>query len=187
MKKRSVRNNHFASQFHERYNAVLFRQTMERLKNDDNRLRLAMKHQADGSCISDMKKMSSQCKFWEELCNIGEDKWGEDKYVILLAIKPLSPSVIQQNREHILTELPKRLEDNADPLGSWLSSAKNLCASIIQRSLSEETLMIDLYHLKTLKDIDDDTYAAYVSLDPHVTMELPAVPINPLKHSPLYI
>lgn len=180
MKKRSVRNVHFASQFHERYNAVLFRKKMKSFNDNDNALRSEMKHQADGSCISKMKKVSSQCEFWEKLCDIGHEKWREDvcKFVLLLAIPALSPDVIQRNGEHILSELYNRLMDNADPLGSWLLSAQELCASIIQRSLPEETLMIDLYHLKTLKDIDDNTYAAYVSLDPHITMELPIVPYS---------
>ncbi|PTB40411.1 hypothetical protein M441DRAFT_28229 [Trichoderma asperellum CBS 433.97] len=179
MKKRSVRNAHFASQFHERYNAVLFRHKMESFNDDDSALRSEMKHQADGNCISKMKKISSQCEFWKDLCNIGHEKWGEGKFVLLLAIPALSPDVIHQNRKHILSELRKRLMDATDPLESWLSSARQLCTSIIQRSLPEETLMIDLYHLKTIEDIDNNTYAAYVSLDPHVTMRLgPTVPYH---------
>lgn len=166
-----VKKGPLESQFHERYNKVLFYSRMK-LLNSDDALRMAMKGSADKSCLSAMRNMQSQCKFWDEICNIGE-KWGGDKYLLLLAIMPLSThNLTRQQMDETISELRTRFNHPSDQLMRWLWRARELCAAIITQSLPEENLMIDLYYIKRLGSIDENTYNSFVSLNPHEKMLL---------------
>lgn len=160
----AVKEDHFGSKFHQRYNAVLFYNKMEALRSDD-----AIKSEIKGGDIRMMKTRKKQCKFWKDVYDIGESfGWeDDDRYVLLLAISSLSANESQQNKEDILEQLRRRLNNDSDPLKQWLLSAKELCAAIIKQSLPEENLMIDVYFLKKGEEIDQRTYDSFVSIDPH--------------------
>ncbi|KAL7940679.1 hypothetical protein V8C42DRAFT_336859 [Trichoderma barbatum] len=166
----SINKDHSESKFHQRYNEVLFYDKMEALRSDD-----AIKTEMNERNITPMKLKKKNCKFWKDVCDIGEGLgWkDENKYVMLLAISSLPAN--ESQRKEILSHLRSRLDDGSDQLRNWLLSAHSLCTSIVKQELPEENLMIDLYYLKKHNNIDEETYKSFMSLNSHVAMEIPRI------------
>lgn len=74
--------------------------------------------------------------------------------------------------DDITTELRRRFNQELDQLMRWLWRAWELCAAIIKQLLPKENLMINLYYIKRIGNINKDIYNSFVSLNPYKKMQL---------------
>jgi hypothetical protein len=164
-----------SSAFHQRYNAVLFHDKMEQLHSS------TAVEQAWGSNglwdrpgVKEMRLMQTSCRFWRELCDL-RSEWGDGKYTMLLVgSKSLIDNMSRVQRNAFVATIRSRLADVSDPLAGCLESARGLCCAIVNKSLPEETLMIDRYPLRHHDGLNDPfIYGAFTSLNPRVKVPIP--------------
>lgn len=164
----SIKNGTVVSEFHKRYNGVLFYEKMEQVNQMDPLLL-----DIDPSILREMKTMRPRFRFWAELCRLYRGQ-GLARYTLLCAL-PKGYRVPNQRNLQVtkLSEIQSRLSDENDTLRRNLAEAENLCKAILQSSLPVERLMIDFYLFRAGEPLTDESYNAYLSLNPHERIRIP--------------
>ncbi len=152
-----VKTEKWSSDFHTRYNGVLFYEKMQQLP---------------GTTL--MKRISSKFRFWNELCSLYPDQ-GLARYTLLCAI-PEGFNAARMTRavqNEKIAEIQRRLRDPNDKLQYDLAKVKDLCEAIIKSSLPNEILMIDLYKQREQEELTNEYYDVLVSMNPRVQIQIP--------------
>ena len=155
------------SEFHRRYNGILFYEKLEQYRGIDG-LSLERDHHIHRSALKEMWNIQPNYTFWRELCNLHSDQ-GIAKYTLLCAL-PEGHSV--QDKDAELSEIRYRLSRESDPLKHDLKRAEKLCEAIIELNLPKENLMIDFFRFRANEPLTDELYKAFLSLDPHVKVAI---------------
>ncbi|KAI9147308.1 hypothetical protein HJFPF1_12327 [Paramyrothecium foliicola] len=169
-----VLDDNVSSTFHQRYNAVLFHDKMQQL-HDSNAVEQAWGHNGltDRPVVDEMRLMQSSCRFWRELCDL-RSEWGDGKYTMLLVgSKSVINKMSRVQKDAFIAAIRMRLSDVSDPLSGCLDKARDLCCAIVNKSLPEDTLMIDRYLLRQYDVSSDALYGAFTSLDPRIKVPIP--------------
>jgi hypothetical protein len=169
-----VLDDNVSSTFHQRYNAVLFHDKMQQL-HDSNAVEQAWGHGGltDRPVVDEMRLMQSSCRFWRELCDL-RSEWGDGKYTMLLVgSKSVINKMSRVQKDAFIAAIRLRLSDVSDPLSGCLDKARDLCCAIVNKSLPEDTLMIDRYLLRQYDVSSDALYGAFTSLDPRIKVPIP--------------
>ena len=166
-----IKNDRWSSEFHRRYNGVLF---YERMQHQGPGV-LAEPHvTVEVPTLTEMRSLQPKFRFWKELCSLYPNQ-GPARYTLLSAI-PEGFNVSRMSRDvqdAKIAEIRSRLSDENDRLRQDLAKAENLCKAILESSLPTETLMIDLYRYREQEDLTDEYYDAFVSLNPRERIRIP--------------
>jgi hypothetical protein len=109
----------------------------------------------DRPVVDEMRLMQSSCRFWRELCDL-RSEWGDGKYsMLLVGSKSVINKMSKVQKDAFIAAIRMRLSDVSDPLSGCLDKARDLCCAIVNKSLPEDTLMIDRYLLRQY-DVSSD-------------------------------
>ncbi|KAK0744817.1 hypothetical protein B0T21DRAFT_279959 [Apiosordaria backusii] len=168
----SIKSGTVVSEFHKRYNGILFYEKMEQIKGI-NPLLLERDYNIDCSTLKEMRSLQPKFRFWRDLCRLHPDQ-GWAKYTLLCAIPEGYRVPNGRNLQDAkISEIQLRLSNENDTLQRDLARAKNLCEAILRSSLPAEHLMIDFYLFRAGEPLTDESYNAYLSLDPHERIRIP--------------
>ena len=152
-----VKTEKWSSEFHTRYNGVLLYERMQQ------RPETSLK-----------KRISSRFRFWNKLCSLYPVQ-GLARYALLCAIpegfNAAKMTAAVQGAK--IAEIQRRLEDPNDRLREDLAKVKDLCEAIINSSLPNEILMIDLYKQREQEVLTNECYDVFVSMNPRVQIRIP--------------
>ncbi|KAK2051945.1 hypothetical protein LY76DRAFT_366262 [Colletotrichum caudatum] len=168
----SIRNG-FKSEFHRRYNGVLFYEKILGLHHDEDIAKLLNLPSGNGRDLQEVEKLQSRFKVWYDICQLRKS-WGQGRYTLLCAVcdgSSLERATSEQKKDR-LSHIKSRLDNKDDPFSGWIESAKELCCSLIKNDFLPYRLMIDNYHLKAGWPMYQREFAAYTSVDPKVTIEI---------------
>lgn len=161
----SLNDSGRVSEFHRRYNGILFAEKLETCNGLDRRL-LEMVLNIDRSAVQNVWDTQARYQLWRDLCNLYGDQ-GPAKYTLLCVI-PEGQHVDHQR----ISSIRARLADPTDPLASLLRRAADLCRAIVNCHLPSHTLFIESYKTRANYPLSPEMYEAFLSLDSR-----PRVPI----------
>jgi hypothetical protein len=161
----SLKDGGRVSEFHRRYNGILFADKLETCNGLDGRS-LEMVLNIDRSSVQDVWDTQARFKLWRDLCKLYGEQ-GPAKYTLLCVI-PEGQALDHQQ----ISVIGARLADPADPLANQLRRAADLCRAIVESQLPSHTLFIESYRTRAHYPLSPEMYDAFLSLDSH-----PRVPI----------
>ncbi|KAK3933679.1 hypothetical protein QBC46DRAFT_454667 [Diplogelasinospora grovesii] len=173
----SIHNGITLSEFHRRYNGILFYDKMEELKAMNAASR-KIEHHIDKATFAQMREQQPKFRFWRDLCEIYHDK-GPAKYTLLCAIpeKHRMSNMSKDLQDAKISEIRSRLSDQNDPLHRNLNRAEKLCKAIIESTLPAHKLMIEFYLFRAGEPLTNDSYEAFLSLESQPKIRIPRLQI----------
>jgi hypothetical protein len=154
------------SEFHKRYNGILFCDKLEKCGMIDARW-LESNHNIARSSFHAVRKAQERYRLWRDLCKLHDDQ-GSAKYTLLCVIPEGQPMDRQQ-----ISTIGLRLVDSTDPLTDQVRKATDLCKAIVESRLPSHHLLIERYKSKAHEPLTPEMYDAFLSLQPRPRVAIP--------------